>query len=83
MSEVIRRLKKDNVERPYFVIRGVYIHMRSGLAEEWAKANPLLKNREPALELDTRRVKIGDGLTLYKKLPYVYSLDQFIWGASK
>ena len=44
---------------------------RRGLAEVWKKNNPLLTKGEPGFELDTNRLKIGDGEKNYNDLPYI------------
>src|SRR6266705_7039648 len=46
------------------------IELRRDSAARWAAINPLLAEGEPALELDTRKVKVGDGASLYNALPY-------------
>lgn len=46
------------------------IQVRGGTAAEWASENPTLALREPGVETDTRRIKIGDGTTSYADLPY-------------
>jgi hypothetical protein len=37
---------------------------------EWSAANPVLMDRETGWTTDTRRVKLGDGLTAWNDLPY-------------
>lgn len=44
--------------------------LRGGTAAEWAAANPVLASREPGVETDTRKWKVGDGTTLWAALPY-------------
>lgn len=44
--------------------------LRRGLAADWAAQNELLLEGEFGLELDTRKKKIGDGVTLWNDLPY-------------
>ena len=46
------------------------IKLRGGTAAEWAEANPVLAAREPGVETDTSRQKIGDGVTPWTDLPY-------------
>jgi hypothetical protein len=48
----------------------VNIQMRRDTAANWAAVNPLLAEGEWALELDTLKAKVGDGITLYNALPY-------------
>lgn len=45
--------------------------LRRGLKSAWEKNNPLLAAGEPGYELDTHKVKIGDGASLWKDLPYI------------
>jgi hypothetical protein len=42
----------------------------------WAAGNPVLAPREIGLELDTRRFKVGDGVTPWTSLPYFGSIGQ-------
>jgi hypothetical protein len=60
------------------LIRGYEVLIRRGTHAQWFQANPLLKRREPAIETDTKKVKIGDGVTLYKHLPYIENLQEFL-----
>ena len=46
---------------------------RPNLASYWAEKNPVLAEGEPCFELDTGKLKIGNGTTVYKDLPYVNS----------
>lgn len=45
--------------------------LRRGQYDEWIKENPILNEGEPAFEIDTFRLKIGDGKTAYQALPYI------------
>ena len=45
--------------------------LRRGNAEVWAKNNPVLAAGEPGFELDTGKLKIGNGSDAYNNLPYV------------
>ena len=49
----------------------VPLQFKRGSAAAFRKANPVLLNGEPAWEWDTYRLKIGDGTTRYKSLPYI------------
>lgn len=40
-------------------------------AAKWKQVNPVLAAGEPGCELDTNQLKIGDGETVWNKLPYV------------
>lgn len=46
------------------------IMLRRGTAARWTEVNPLLAAGEPGLELDTGRVKYGDGVTNWSGLAY-------------
>lgn len=45
--------------------------LRRASAIEWARANPILRLAEPGFEVDTYKLKIGDGRTPWAELPYV------------
>lgn len=51
----------------------VRILLRRDLASVWASINPILREGEAAYEIDTNRIKIGDGVTLWNNLPYALS----------
>ena len=46
------------------------IQLRRGGAQEWANANPTLAQGELGIELDTGRIKIGDGVSGWNNLRY-------------
>lgn len=46
------------------------IQLRGGTSEEWTRVNPVLSEREPAIETDTRKFKFGDGVTPWRDLLY-------------
>lgn len=46
------------------------IQIRRGSAALWAEVNPILAEGELALELDTQRFKIGDGIHAWNNLNY-------------
>ena len=52
---------------------------RRNTSDYWEQKNPLLAEGEPCFELDTGKLKIGNGSTLYNDLPYInadhYELD--------
>ena len=48
------------------------IQLRRGGAQEWANSNPTLAQGELGVELDTGRIKIGDGTSFYNNLHYVH-----------
>ena len=45
--------------------------LKRGLAEKWQELNLVLDPGEPGFELDTYRLKIGDGQTPWNDLPYI------------
>lgn len=47
------------------------IKFKRGQSTTWRTKNLLLKDGEPGFELDTRKLKIGDGKTLWNDLPYI------------
>lgn len=49
------------------------IKLKRGLSTEWTDLNPVLKLGEPGYEKDTKKLKIGDGVTLWNDLPYIGS----------
>lgn len=44
--------------------------LRGGAAALWALRDPVLAEREPGIETDTGRMKFGDGVTPWGRLPY-------------
>lgn len=46
------------------------LQLRRGAASQWTLYNPLLAEGELAIELDTSKFKIGDGLNHWNDLPY-------------
>ena len=51
------------------------IQLRRDLAASWANINPILAQGEPGVELDTGKIKIGDGVAAWDQLPYTSSND--------
>lgn len=43
---------------------------RGDTAEIWTEKNPILRENEPGREMDTNKVKFGDGHTRWNDLPY-------------
>lgn len=52
------------------VTRSVRLEFRRDTASNWASANPTLKQGEPGFEIDTGKLKIGNGTTPWNALPY-------------
>jgi hypothetical protein len=46
------------------------ILFRRGTDNEWTQANPILRLGEMGFVTDTRRLKVGDGITPWNSLPY-------------
>ena len=46
------------------------IQLKGGSAMAMAAANPLLQRREIAVEVDSGKIKVGDGYTYWNDLPY-------------
>ena len=51
----------------------VKVDIRRDSASDFDESNPLLKAGEPGFETDTYRLKIGDGTSLWRVLPYINS----------
>jgi hypothetical protein len=48
----------------------IQIQLRRGTAAEWSSVNPVLAQGELLLELDTGRLKVGNGIGRWNDLPY-------------
>ena len=46
------------------------ILIRGDTAAAWTADNPILAAREPAIETDSKRMKVGDGVTAWTDLAY-------------
>mgnify|MGYP000989738822 CR=1 FL=1 len=51
------------------------IQLRRDGAQQWANVNPILAQGELGIELDTSRIKIGDGVTPWNSLKYSRPLE--------
>jgi len=51
------------------------IQLRRGSAQEWSNVNPTLAIGELGIEIDTGRIKIGDGITPWSSLRYERPLE--------
>lgn len=49
----------------------VTIKLRGDTAANWTTNNPVLALREPGVETDTNKIKVGDGSTAWNSLKYV------------
>ena len=50
---------------------GAVIQLKRANAARWIEVNPILALGEPGFERDTHRLKIGDGETSWRDLPYI------------
>lgn len=50
---------------------GATIQNKTGTAAAWTSANPILAKGEIGVEIDTAKMKVGDGVTVYNNLPYL------------
>ena len=48
---------------------------KRGTAARWAEVNPVLMQAEPGFEIDTGKLKVGNGQDKYLDLPYVGAED--------
>jgi hypothetical protein len=46
------------------------LKLRRDTARRWARVNPILADGEPGFEIDTGRLKIGNGSTKWLELEY-------------
>lgn len=51
------------------------IQLKRSTAARWIEVNPILERGEPGFEYDTKKLKIGDGSTAWKDLPYIGNND--------
>ena len=45
--------------------------LKRGIASRWVEVNPILMEGEPGFEIDTNRLKVGNGTTPWNDLPYI------------
>lgn len=45
--------------------------LRRDTDANWTRSNPLLGNGEPGFEYNTGKLKVGDGVTYWRQLPYI------------
>lgn len=53
------------------VKRSVRLEVRRDTAANWANKNPVLLSGEPGFEIDTSRLKVGNGVTPWNALLYI------------
>lgn len=51
--------------------------LKRGTAAKWTELNLVLAPGEPGFEYDTKKLKIGDGVTAWNDLPYIGSNDVY------
>jgi Major tropism determinant N-terminal domain len=51
------------------------LKLRRDSSNRWAQVNPVLAEGEPAFELDTGKIKIGDGVSTWSDLGYLRSTE--------
>ena len=54
------------------------VRLKRGLAEAWARNNPILAKGEPGWATDTKVLKIGDGETHWNDLTYVVNVSDYV-----
>ena len=47
------------------------IQLRRDTSANWQGTNPVLAQGEPGVELDTKKMKVGDGISAWNDLDYV------------
>ena len=58
------------------ILMKTVFQLKRGLAEAWARVNPVLRQGEPGFELDTGKLKIGNGIDNWNELPYLVGDDE-------
>ena len=56
----------------------IEIQLKRGVAANWTLVNPTLADGEIGIETDTRKLKIGDGVTAWNSLAYYVTTNGFI-----
>jgi len=54
----------------------VKIQLRRDTAANWQSVNPVLSIGEPAIEIDTGQVKIGNGVDAWNSLQYTLNIER-------
>ncbi len=58
------------------------IQLRRDAAANWSALNPVLKQGEVGIEIDTAKAKLGDGATAWSSLPYWIGADLLLSGGT-
>ena len=66
------------VENGILQLSGV-VQLRGGTSSALSSENPLLLRREIAVEVDTGRLKAGDGVSRWNSLPYIGASSTEQW----
>jgi hypothetical protein len=56
------------------------IQIRRDSAADWTSVNPVLADGEIGIEQDTKKIKIGDGVTEWNSLSYWFETSSVNWG---
>lgn len=54
----------------------IKFQLRRAISSNWTSTNPILQAGEPGFEIDTNKLKIGDGVTKWNLLPYISGSGQ-------
>jgi hypothetical protein len=54
------------------------IRLRRDISSDWTAKNPILASGELGLELDTKRIRMGDGRTRWNSLDYIAPWPEMI-----
>lgn len=65
----------DNISN-FQIVKHIYQFKRS-TAQRWLETNPILRQGEPGFEIDTGKLKIGDGITPWRRLPYIDAITRW------
>lgn len=60
----------------------VQIQLRNGTASQWTSANPVLAAGEVGVETDTKKLKVGNGSTVWNSLTYISIAWQGVYSGS-
>lgn len=52
------------------VVLNTIFQLKRGNSNAWTEKNPILRAAEPGYELDTGKLKIGDGISAWNDLQY-------------
>lgn len=55
------------------IILNTIFQVKRGNKKDWEKLNPILREGEPGFELDTGKLKIGNGINTWDQLQYINS----------